>query len=1001
MIAGLLAGKDIPALEVTCIDKHQNDVEIFLSLATIKDKEGNVTELIGITKDITERKQAEESLKESEERFELVMRATRDGVFDWNLVTNEIYYSPGWKRMLGYEEDELEDHFSVWERLTNSQNVEKSWAVLRDHLAGKTDRFEIEFKMQHKEGHWVDILSRANAIFDEQGKPVRLVGTHVDISERKRMEEALLRESSVREGEAAIRLKIAKMEEPDDLWKIVGEIERQLIRSNIQYDDCSIQIVNTEGTDFISGSAGGAFHPQYLDMATESCFSWPKTTHYPEEFPWVIEVWKTQESRYQPCLPEDCSAKMEPGMSLIDAPFSHGTLAINSQQSDAFCPEDIILLERFADVLSDGFQRFLDITERKRAEEELQRLASIVRHSSELVSLATLDGKMIFLNEAGAQILGINSATMEQVNIMQVIPDHLQEKVQMELLPALVKGGTWEGDLQYLNLKTGKLIDVHALTFTVADPSTGAPLYLANVSLDITERKRGEQALREANDIINRSPVVAFLWKNEEDWPVEFVSDNVRELFGHTAEEFTSAHVDYMETVHPEDLERVVEEKDRFSQKGGGDAVVHEPYRIVTSKGEIKWIDDRTHIRRDDRGRITHYQGIVLDITDRIQAEEMLLQSQKMEAIGQLAGGIAHDFNNMLMAILTSCDLLLLDTEEDDEKRQDIELIQEAGERAATLTRQILAFSRRQTLHPEVLNLNDVINDMNKMMRRLISENIELTMTFKRDGNAVKADRGQLEQVILNLVVNARDAMPKGGKLTIETDAVELDEEYTRRHPSLQPGSYVLLSLSDTGVGMDEETRTRIFEPFFTTKEVGEGTGMGLSTVIGIVQQSGGDIWTYSEPNLGTTFKIYLPRVIEESQMDTEERYVGRMPRGNEVILIAEDDELVQHQMQRILSAIGYTVLTASDGEEALQLHAQHSGQIHLLLTDVIMPGMSGRELADRLIAHDPEFKILYTSGYTGRAIASHGVIDSDMAFISKPFSAEVLANTVRGILDG
>jgi PAS domain S-box-containing protein len=403
---------------------------------------------------------------------------------------------------------------------------------------------------------------------------------------------------------------------------------------------------------------------------------------------------------------------------------------------------------------------------------------------------------------------------------------------------------------------------------------------------------------------------------------------------------------------------------------------------------------------KDEKGTVLYYDGIIEDITERRWTEEQLRQSQKMEAVGQLAGGIAHDFNNMLMAILTSCDFLLLNTGIDDEQRQDLELIKEAGERAATLTQQILAFSRRQIQHPEMLDLNAVIDEMQKMLRRLISEDIGLITDLAPALEPVLADRVQFEQVLLNLVVNARDAMPQGGRLIIETANVELDEGYAVQHQDVQAGSYVMLAVSDTGVGMDTETQTHIFEPFFTTKERGKGTGMGLATVFGIVKQSRGHVWAYSEPGKGTTFKIYLPRIEEEAGSSDEEQLSDMVPHGTERVLLVEDDDLVRQQTQRILTQLGYTVLEATDGEGGLQTGTRYADQIDLLLTDVVMPGMNGRELADRLSAQIPNLKIAYMSGYTDEAISHHGMWDAGAVFITKPFSTNLLATTLRKILD-
>ena len=389
---------------------------------------------------------------------------------------------------------------------------------------------------------------------------------------------------------------------------------------------------------------------------------------------------------------------------------------------------------------------------------------------------------------------------------------------------------------------------------------------------------------------------------------------------------------------------------------------------------------------------------MVTDITQRKQLQEQFRQVQKMEAVGRLAGGIAHDFNNLLTVIMGFGQLLYEKLAAGDPLRAYVDTINKAGDRAAGLTRQLLAFSRQQVLTPQVLDLNSVVANVNTMLRRLIGEDIDLVIRRGHGLGQVKADPGQIEQVIMNLAVNAQDAMPQGGKLTIKTANVMLEEAYARSHYPLKPGPYVMLAVSDTGCGMDEETRAHIFEPFFTTKAKGMGTGLGLATVYGIVKQSGGYIWVESEEGRGTTFTMYLPR-IEESVGAVEEKATAAPARGTETVLLVEDEGEVRALIRRVLEAGGYTVLEASQGEEALRVSAQHQGPIHLLLTDVVMPGMSGRELAERLTPLRRETKVLYTSGYTDDAILQRSALDPEAAFLQKPFTPDAVVRRVREVL--
>jgi len=394
------------------------------------------------------------------------------------------------------------------------------------------------------------------------------------------------------------------------------------------------------------------------------------------------------------------------------------------------------------------------------------------------------------------------------------------------------------------------------------------------------------------------------------------------------------------------------------------------------------------------------FSAFVRDITERKQLQQQLIQSQKMEAVGRLAGGVAHDFNNLLTAIFGYADLLAEELAPDHPGRADLNEIRTAATRAATLTRQLLAFSRQQVLQPVVLNLNDMVENIEKMLQRILGEDVELHTALAPNLGNTRADPGQIEQVIMNLAVNARDAMPTGGKLTIETANVELDADYAKQHRPVIPGRFVMLAVSDTGSGMDDATKARIFEPFFTTKEVGKGTGLGLATVYGIVKQSGGYIWLYSEPGNGAAFKIYLPRVDAERDAPvTAAESVGTVA-GTETVLVAEDDPLLLPLTRDLLTKLGYCVLEARDAAEALAVARGHHGDIHLLVSDVVMPRGGGFQLAQQLLAERPGLRVLYVSGYTDEAIVRHGLLERSLNYLQKPFTPAVLTRKVREVLD-
>ena len=452
----------------------------------------------------------------------------------------------------------------------------------------------------------------------------------------------------------------------------------------------------------------------------------------------------------------------------------------------------------------------------------------------------------------------------------------------------------------------------------------------------------------------------------------------------------------YIAAVHPDDR-AAVREADQAAMKSG------EPYsvlrRVMRPDGSIRWLRDIGRIELDERAQPSRGIGISLDETDRHLLEAQFQQAQKMEAVGRLAGGVAHDFNNLLTSILGYCELLLADLSANDPHRGDIEEIHRAGMMAASLTRQLLAFSRQELIAPSLLDLNVVVGEMQPMLQRLIGEDVEVVVNVRPAATMVKADRGQLEQVVMNLALNARDAMPDGGRLTIATSTVDLDEEYTKAHLGVTPGAYAALTITDTGTGMTPEVQARLFEPFFTTKGVGKGTGLGLSTVHGIVKQSDGSIGVYSEVGLGTSFKVYLPLAeAAEAEVAPAEAPVARRPSGPRTVLVVDDAEGLRELTRRLLEHQGYTVVVAANAEEAMRRFDEHPA-IDVLLTDVVMPGASGPELTRELMKRRPELRVVYMSGYTDDAIFHHGVLAPGIAFVHKPFTADVLGRAIHEAL--
>jgi two-component system, cell cycle sensor histidine kinase and response regulator CckA len=512
------------------------------------------------------------------------------------------------------------------------------------------------------------------------------------------------------------------------------------------------------------------------------------------------------------------------------------------------------------------------------------------------------------------------------------------------------------------------------------------------------ELSRLNTTLDESRVLLERSQAAAHVgsWASAADADGALVwSRETCRIFGIPEQEFDGKVATFLSLVHPEDRETVGR---RAEAAFRGVAAYKLEHRILRRDGTVRWVLEQADVVTDPDTGAPMMIGIVQDVTERRLLEEQLQQAQKMEAVGRLAGGIAHDFNNLLGVIDGYAQLMLRSAE--GEERHHLGEIQKAAERATALTRKLLAFSRRQVLQLSVFDINRVLEDMEKLLVRLIGEDVRLVTRLDPALGRVRADPRQIEQVLINMAVNARDAMPDGGQLKIETRNVVLDERYAAEHSSVTAGPYIMISVEDTGTGMDADTRRHIFEPFFTTKPPGKGTGLGLATAYGIVKQSQGHIWVYSEMGLGTIFKVYLPRVDQPAAADAAPAAPEPSRAGTETILLVEDEEALRNLTREILEAEGYVVLEAASGHAALEVARSFGGAIHLLLTDVVMPGMSGRALADALTEARPETRVLYMSGYTGDAIVHHGVLDEGLAFLQKPVSPDALLRKLRRMFD-
>jgi PAS domain S-box-containing protein len=642
-----------------------------------------------------------------------------------------------------------------------------------------------------------------------------------------------------------------------------------------------------------------------------------------------------------------------------------------------------------------------DITDVRAAKLTQRRLNAFLEATPDFVAIFDPHGRALSINSAFRRTVGVDpDDDLSSITVTDLFPRAVTDLLLHEGIPTAVRTGVWAGET-LLQRGDGTEVPISQVMLAHKSPG-GAVEFLSTLGRDITEQKQAEAALRHSEEhfrslIENALDIITVL---DADGVIRFESPSVRRVLGYEANELLGRS--YFDLVHEGDAGRA---REVFASAVGGNGLTQPiETRLQHRDGSWRVLESVSESLLDDPA----VAGVVVnsrDITERRETEdelhesrEQLLQSQKMEAVGRLAGGVAHDFNNLLTAIKGFTELLLLDFDQQDPRYPFAHEIQSAANRAASLTRQLLAFSRKQVLQPRVIDLNSSVADMEKMLRRLIGEDVELATERAPDLGQVKADPGQIEQILLNLVVNARDAMPSGGRLAIATWNATVTPEQAQRHGEAAPGDYAVLSVRDTGEGMSKEVQRRIFEPFFTTKEQGRGTGLGLSTVYGIVQQSGGFVEVDSDPGAGAHFRVYLPSVQEALATPDAQPDTGPM-EGTETVLLVEDEKAVRVLVRRVLDRLGYTVLEAEHGAQALDIMAARSEPVDLLLTDVIMPGISGRELADQLQRSHPGIKVLFMSGYTDEAISHHGVLVSGVAFLEKPFTPDILLRKVREVL--
>ncbi|MEO5860180.1 MAG: PAS domain S-box protein, partial [Pyrinomonadaceae bacterium] len=932
---------------------HKDGHEVLLSATAVvvRDAAGNIVGTTGTSRDITDRKLADEALRESDEKFRHLADNISDAFWIRSPDMSKIYYlSPAyeqiWGRKLerGYADPHEWRDFIVPE---DRRRVKDAYAGLMSDRS----KMEIEFRILRpdREERWV--RARGFQVKDSSGEVIRLAGIVTDITEKKR-------------AETEIDLTLQRLKDAQRIGQI----------GDFTWDKATDAIIWSHEIFEIVGRDPKLGPPKDYEQMQE-CFDQASNLVMDAKTHLAIETGKAQEYELVAVRPDGervyIQAMSEPIKNSNGAIVGlRGTLQNIStrKQAEAALEQSEFRYHSLFENMVEGYAYCETIFEGE--------------HLSDFI--------INEVNGAFESLLGLKDVVGKKVS--DIIPDLGESNPELfEIYGRVALTGVPEKFEIYL----GPL----GIWLSITAYSSSREQFIA-VFDNITERKRAQTLLVESEQSLALATESASLgiW----DW--DLVEDTMKwdarmyELYGNHGEGFNGASQTWNLNLHPDDIERVYAE---FAAAIEGPKDFHSEFRVVWPSGELRHLESSAKILRDEKGTALHFIGVNWDITERKQLEEQFRQSQKMEAVGTLAGGIAHDFNNMLTVINGYSDLTLRNMKDGDPLRSNIEEVKKAGVRAAELTYQLLAFSRQQVLQPQIVCINQVIADTNAMLERLIGENIQLVTLLNPNAGKVKADPGQLSQIIVNLAVNARDAMPQGGKLTFETSNAFLDDAYVRNHLYVLPGAYVKLTVSDNGWGMDTETQQHIFEPFFTTKEVGKGTGLGLATVYGIVKQSGGYIFVYSEMGHGTTFSIYLPRVMEQlDNVEPPDDLQTELVKGSETILLVEDEDLVRSLSHQVLESCGYTVIDARDGIEALEIFEKFEGTIDLLFTDVVMPRMGGSELAERLTALKPELLILFASGYTDDAIFRHGKLDPTVSFIHKPFNLDDVARKVRDLLD-
>jgi PAS domain S-box-containing protein len=1005
----ILAGEDVGLFETAFVTKDGQTLWVEARVS-VRFKGGLPISTRGIFRDITGRREAEAVRREYQELLEGVLEGSRLGYWEWNLETGVVTRDARWAEILGYAREEIAPTIDGWKALLHPDDRAETQRANEDFAAGRSPMFRSEYRLRARNGTYRWIQDRAGVVRrDASGRPLRVSGTQADITEQKEAQQELVeREQRFRAltdtsptvifvwrdqhllfvNPAA---ELATGYSKDELLAIpfldlVHPEQREMLRERAAArwrggsapNRYEIRLVRKDGEECWLDFAAGPFVQWENQSAVLGCGIDVTERKLMEQalaerearlvavLQQAVDAIVTIDQRgliesVNPALermfgyrPEEVLGRnVSMLMPSPDRERHEGYLAsyvgggiakiigigreVSAQRKDgSLFPVDLAVSE-----LQIGEKRLFcgflrDLTERQHAEWEYR---TILETAIDGFWLVDMEARLIEVNDSYCAMSGYSRDELLQVRIQDIEADETPEEIRAQI-ERVIAQGSCRFERRHRR-KDGTLFDVEVSTRFL--PLRGG-IFVVFVK-DISARRQAEREQSEASRRLERQ-----------------------------VEERTASLARAMEEMRESRLAALDMMQDAVLARDQLDAV-------------------NTDLRREvaERQRAE---------TEKAQIEEQLRQGQKIEAIGRLAGGVAHDFNNILGVITGFGELAREELAPDHAARASLDEVLAAAKRATSLTRQLLAFSRKQVMRPETIDVNSLVGDLERMLRPMLGEDIELRLRLGESVGTVVADPSQIQQIIMNLAINARDAMPRGGALTIETANTEFAEEYVEAHPPTVPGRFVMLAISDSGVGMDAATRERCFEPFFTTKPEGRGTGLGLSTVYGIVKQNEGYVWVYSEPGMGTTFKIYLPRVDHPSGSLRVVEPEAEVATGSETILVVEDTEGLRRMIRKMLEGAGYAVLDAADGEAALEVAAAHPGAVDLLLTDVVMPKLGGNELARRLAAQRPGLRVLFMSGYTEGAISQQGVLSEGVSLLEKPFTRDTLTRAIRRALD-